>query len=150
MNQIPGACNGTCGQDGNFEVVAVKISPSDQGQVSMQPDGLSFAPEPVGTRSKMEHITLTNSGQAPLSVSKIGLAGSDRGDFAEINNCPLSPRTLAPGGNCTIDVAFDPHKTGRMEATVGVVDNGPGSPQKASLKGMAMMGSSAEGANPSP
>lgn len=150
VNQIPSACNGTCGQDGNFEVVAVKISAPDQGQVSMQPDGLNFAPEPVGTRSKMEHITLKNSGQAPLAISKITLAGSDSGDFAEMNNCPLSPRTLAPGGNCTIDVAFDPHKTGRIEATVSVVDNGPGSPQKASLKGMAMMGSSAEGANPSP
>jgi Beta-propeller repeat len=140
VNQIPGACNGTCGQHGNFEVVAVKISSSDRGEIRMQPDSMNFGPQPVGTRSKMEQITLTNDGQAPLSIFKIALVGSDSGDFAERNNCPISPNRLAAGRDCTLTAIFAPNQQGKLSAAIAVRDNAADSPQKVPMFGMGAAG----------
>jgi hypothetical protein len=128
VNQISGACNGTCGTDGNFEVIAVKISASNQNDTYTFPESLAFTPK----RAKTQRIILTNSRHAPLSISRIAITGADRADFSQSNNCP---RTLRPGGFCTVTVTFFPHQSGGLTATLGVQDSAPGSPQTVSLFG---------------
>lgn len=131
VNQILGACNGTCGQEGNFEVIAVKIAASNQNATYTFPDGLAFGP----TRAKTQRIILTNSEHTPLSITRINITGVDSQDFSQSNNCPVSPRTLPSGGYCTIAVSFLPHKSGKVTAALGVRDNAPGSPQEVALFG---------------
>lgn len=58
-----------------------------------------------GTASQSMPITLTNSGNATLTISSIAASAN----FQEANTCGS---TLASGANCTISVIFSPTTTG--------------------------------------
>src|SRR5207247_8134408 len=61
--------------------------------------------------------------------------GTNSGAFAQNNNCPMSPSTLAASASCTINVTFTPSVGGTRTGTLTVTDNAGGSPQTASLTG---------------
>ena len=103
------------------------------GAMAFSPTSLSFASQVVGTNSAAKSITVTNTGTATLTFSAIAASG----DFAQTNNCPLSPSTLAIGVTCTISVTFVPTATGPRSGVVAVADNAPGSPQTVPLSGTA-------------
>ncbi|PYV19321.1 MAG: hypothetical protein DMG21_01985, partial [Acidobacteria bacterium] len=103
--------------------------------VTLSPGSLSFSSQDIGTTSSAKTLTLTSSGNQPLSISSIALSGVNAGDFAQSNNCPLSPSTLAASASCTINVTFAPTATGTRSATLAFSDNAPGSPQAVSLSG---------------
>jgi hypothetical protein len=52
-----------------------------------------------------KEITLTNKGDAAVSITSIVITGTDSGDFAETNNCG---KQVASGGTCFIKVTFKP------------------------------------------
>ncbi|MEO8972891.1 MAG: N,N-dimethylformamidase beta subunit family domain-containing protein [Ktedonobacteraceae bacterium] len=116
----------------------VKVADSYNGQVSpapavsLKPTSLSFGNQVVGTTSDPQTVTLTNSGNAALSISNIALSGTNAGDFAQTNNCPS---TLNNGASCTITVTFTPGATGTRSASVTLTDNAPDSPQNIALSG---------------
>jgi len=89
-------------------------------------------------------VTLTNSGNAALTVTSISFTGANPGDFSQTNTCGSS---VAAGKNCTISVVFTPAATGNRSATLSVADNSAGSPQTVALTGT---GSSQAGASLSP
>lgn len=99
---------------------------------TLNPTSLSFANQKVGTTSKAKAIQLKNTGNAPLTVNSITIAGVNSTDFTQTNNCPSS---LAPGGQCNINVKFSPTATGTRTAFLSVSDNAFNSPQTASLSG---------------
>jgi hypothetical protein len=103
--------------------------------VSFSPGGVSFGSERVGTTSALQQVSLTNSGNAGLSISSIVVAGANAGDFAQSNNCPAAPATLAAGSSCSISVAFTPTAPGTRTASVQVTDNAADSPQSVGLSG---------------
>ncbi|MGH9430134.1 MAG: SBBP repeat-containing protein [Terriglobia bacterium] len=140
VHQIPGACNGTCGTGLNFAVFAVKISPSGGPAVGLSPTSMTFGPQGVQAPNVPQVVTLTNTGQAPVSITSIAITGQNSGDFAQANNCPLSPHTLAPGDYCSITVVFEPAGAGTLNADVTVSDNAPGSPQSVALTGVGVSG----------
>ena len=80
--------------------------------VSLSPTSLAFGQQPVGTSSASQNVTLTNTGTAALTISSIGLTGTNSGDYAQTNTCPISPATLGVGANCTISVTFSPTAAG--------------------------------------
>jgi hypothetical protein len=100
--------------------------------VSLSPTGLSFGNQPVGVASPSQTITLSNTGNAALSITGLALAGANPSDFAQSNNCGAS---VAAGGNCTISVTFTPAANGSFTAAVSVADNASGSPQTITLSG---------------
>src|SRR5207248_1165616 len=102
---------------------------------SLSPTSLTFPSQTVGTTSAAQAVTLSNSGNAPLSITSIAITGTNAGNFAQTNNCPFSPSTLAAGANCTINTKFTPSATGTRSATLSVSDNAAGSPQTVSLTG---------------
>jgi len=89
----------------------------------------------VGTTSSAQQATLTNSGTAPLTISSIGLTGTNAADYAQTSTCPTAPSTLAPGAACTITVTFTPSAPGSRSASVAVTDDASGSPHTAGLSG---------------
>ncbi len=103
--------------------------------VSLSPASLTFESQTTGTTSPAQSASLTNSGSAPLSISGIAVAGTNAGDYAQTNTCPLAPSTLAAGASCTISVTFTPTTTGTRTAAVRVTDDASGSPQEISLTG---------------
>jgi N,N-dimethylformamidase beta subunit-like protein/centrosomal CEP192-like protein/ASPM-SPD-2-Hydin domain-containing protein/HYDIN/CFA65/VesB family protein len=103
--------------------------------VTLSPTSVNFGNQNVGTTSATRIVTLTNSGNAPLTITSIGLSGANAADFAQTSTCPISPNTLAAGANCTISVTFTPSATGARSASVSISDNASGSPQSVPLAG---------------
>jgi hypothetical protein len=87
----------------------------------------------IGTTSAKQSVTLSNTGNASLSISVISIAGTNPGDFGQTNNCGSS---VAAGANCTIAVTFTPSANGSRSASLDVGDNASESPQTVSLTGM--------------
>ena len=87
-----------------------------------------------GTTSAAQGLTLSNTGNAPLSITSISIGGTNASSFAQTNTCGSS---VAASSSCTISVTFSPATTGSYSATVSVVDNAAGSPHTATLTGTA-------------
>jgi two-component sensor histidine kinase len=100
--------------------------------VSLSPTSLAFGNQPVGTTSAAQSLTLSNTGNAALSITSLALTGSNASDFAQTNTCGSS---VAGGANCTISVTFTPSGSGSRTASVSITDNASGSPQTVSLSG---------------
>src|SRR6187551_2267986 len=94
-------------------------------QVTLSPGALVFADRPVGTRADAQAITLTNTGDAPLTLSTFHLSGPDTADFGLGVMCPIAPDTLQPGASCDIYVSFTPDSSGAKSATLVIGDNAP-------------------------
>ncbi len=95
---------------------------------ALAPASLGFGNQGVGTTSGAEMVTLSNPGNAALSITSIAVSG----DFAESNNCGSN---LAAGSNCSIQVTFSPTATGTRSGTLAVTDSASGSPQTVALTG---------------
>jgi Beta-propeller repeat/Abnormal spindle-like microcephaly-assoc'd, ASPM-SPD-2-Hydin len=96
--------------------------------VGLSPSALTFSSVILGNSSTAQTVTLTNQGNASLSISNIQITG----DFAQTNNCPAS---LAVSGNCTFNVTFTPTASGTRSGTLTVTDNAGGTPQTLALSG---------------
>jgi len=113
--------------------------PTPQGTLTPTA-GLIFPTTAAGATSAAQALTLTNTGNATLSISGIALGGTNPADFAETNTCPV---TLAAGSSCPINVTFTPAGTGSYTATLTVTDNSgntAGSTQGVPLKGIGSSG----------
>jgi hypothetical protein len=90
--------------------------------------GLSFSNQGIGITSAPQTVTLTNIGNAPLTISSVAVTG----DFAETNTCGAS---VAAGANCEISVTFTPTATGTRTGALTISDNATGSPHVVQLLG---------------
>jgi len=120
--------------------VVFELEAGGSPSVSLSPASLNFGPQGVQAPNVPQVVTLTNTGQAPLSITSIAIAGQNSGDFAQANNCPISPNTLAAGDNCMITVYFFPTGAGTLNADVTITDNAPNSPQNLPLSGTGVSG----------
>jgi hypothetical protein len=96
--------------------------------VTVAPSTLTYANQNIGTTSAPQNVVLTNFGEAPLSITKIGTVG----DFAETDNCGTS---LPGGSNCTIAVTYVPTVTGAASGTLTISDNAFTGTQTVALSG---------------
>jgi 6-phosphogluconolactonase (cycloisomerase 2 family) len=106
--------------------------------VTFSPITFSFSGTLIGQSASIP-ITLTNSGFATLTINSISIAGANRADFSQANNCAA---TLCAGASCTFNVTFTPQAVGERAASLNVTDNATGSPHIVVLSG--------EGLNPTP
>src|SRR5262249_37855579 len=106
--------------------------------VTLDPTSLNFGNQNVNTTSAVQTATVTNTGTATLTITGIALTGTNAGDFAETNNCPLSPSTLAVNARCTVSVTFTPSANGARTANVSISDDATGSPQSLTLNGIGV------------
>jgi hypothetical protein len=93
--------------------------------VSLNPLFISFGNQNVNTKSSAAKITLSNIGDAPLTINANGISimGSNSNEFAQTNNCPSSLGFALPNNSCTIYVTFAPADTGVATASVQIMDN---------------------------
>jgi hypothetical protein len=99
---------------------------------TLAPASVAFASETTGATSAPTAVTLTNSGNAALTITGIAIGGTNPANFAQTNTCGSS---LAAGANCTISVTFTPVSAASFSATLTVTDNASGSPQPVTLSG---------------
>ena len=102
--------------------------------LTLSPTAPSFPTITQGTTGAPQTLTITNSGNAPLYISSVAGAGPNPSDFSFTNNCTAA---IAPAGNCTILVAFNPIGPGQRTATLTITDDAQGSPQSVSLSAIA-------------
>ncbi|HKT48968.1 MAG TPA: choice-of-anchor D domain-containing protein, partial [Candidatus Angelobacter sp.] len=95
--------------------------------VTLSSSSLVFASQQISTTSLGQALTITNTGNASLSISDIAASG----DFTQTNNCS----TVAAGAGCTITVKFVPTVVGKRTGTITITDSAPGSPHSVSLTG---------------
>ena len=108
---------------------------------TVSPTSLSWAWVPVGYKGGAKTVTLTNGNTAAISISSIGLAGTNPGDFQiSSKTCGTS---LAASSSCTVSVAFAPTTTGTRTATLTFNDSDSTSPQTVSLSGLGTTGATA-------
>jgi hypothetical protein len=103
--------------------------------MSVSPSSLAFAAQNQHTTSAAMTAILTNNDAVAHTISSVALSGTNAGDFASTNNCPISPSTLAAGSSCTISVTFTPTDVGSRTAKVVVNDDANNSPQTLYLSG---------------
>lgn len=101
--------------------------------VSLSTSSLTFSARDEGTTSIPQAVTLTNNGNANLTISGAMFIGANTGDFSlQGNTCGSS---VAPGGNCTISVSFSPTASGARSAILQIISNAASSPDSISLSG---------------
>src|SRR3984957_1273495 len=107
---------------------------SAQAAVSLSPTTLNLGNVTDGQSSQPQNVTLTNTGNAALTLSLISITGANPQDFSQTNNCGTQ---VSAGATCTIAVIFKPTRTGTRNASLSVADNASGSPQLVPLSGTA-------------
>ncbi len=100
--------------------------------MTVNPLSLTFAAQAVGTASAGQTITVTNSGNAPLTVTQIAVAG----DFNETDNCVGAAGGVAAGASCAVQVTFLPTATGSRAGVLTVYGNVAGGQATAALSGV--------------
>jgi FG-GAP-like repeat/Abnormal spindle-like microcephaly-assoc'd, ASPM-SPD-2-Hydin len=99
---------------------------------TLAPGAVSFGNQALGVASSPQPVTLTNTGNASLTIDSITITGPQSSEFAETNTCGTS---IAAGAKCTISTTFTPTASGSRSATLNVTDNAGDSPQTAALTG---------------
>jgi hypothetical protein len=97
--------------------------------ITLNPATLTFAVTAVGNASAAQTITVTDSGNAALTISSVAVSG----DFTESDTCARS--TVQQGASCTVSVTFVPAATGSRSGVLTVYGNVAGGQATASLNG---------------
>jgi outer membrane protein assembly factor BamB len=111
---------------------ALAATLSGTGNVlSISPTAKDYGSVFVGTRSPPSTFTVTNHSSTKVSTTVTPLAGSEF--TATADTC--SGATLAPGGTCSVAVAFTPTGVGYSSSAYLSVSSVPGNTVSASLTG---------------
>src|SRR5204863_7667975 len=94
------------------------------GQLSL--NSLTFGAVLVGQTSGKQTVILSNTGSQTLIVTSVNRTG----DFKIGTTCVGS---IAPGGQCFIDVAFASKDIDLRQGSVTITDNAPDSPHTITL-----------------
>ncbi|HEV2176645.1 MAG TPA: FG-GAP-like repeat-containing protein [Terriglobia bacterium] len=118
----------TANDDSTLSVLVQTVNPV----ATLSPASLTFGTQLVGTVSGKQNTTLSNTGNAALSITSVAVSGN----FVESNACGAS---VPPGASCAITAQFKPTQKGTRTGAVSIADNAPGSPQAVSLTGTATL-----------
>jgi cardiolipin synthase len=98
---------------------------------------LTFPATAAGNTAAAQTVTLTNSGNGPLTISGTAIGGANPADFAQ--SAATCTGTLAAGTSCTLSITFTPAAASTSyAATLTVTDNSgnaAGSAQSVTLNG---------------
>jgi Abnormal spindle-like microcephaly-assoc'd, ASPM-SPD-2-Hydin/Beta-propeller repeat len=108
--------------------------------VTVLPTTLTFSSQTVATASSPMTVTVTNTGNTPvtLGATVTAFSGTNASDFSVgSTTCTASLvlSTSGAGSTCTINVVFTPGAAGSRSATLSVTDTATGSPQTVMLSG---------------
>ncbi len=105
--------------------------------VTLSAASLTFPSTTVNTSAPVQPVTLTNTGNAPLTITNIA-AVSGNNQFTQTNNCTAA--AIAVNASCTVNVTFSPTSTGTLTANVLITDNASPTTQSIALTGTAVAG----------
>ena len=100
--------------------------------VSLSSTSLTYVSTAIGDAAPAQTVTLTNKGSTALTITGIGITGTNAASFTETNTCGTS---VAAAGSCAITVIFKPTAAGAATASVRIADNAYGAMQTIALNG---------------
>jgi hypothetical protein len=106
----------------------VEITPSATAMpsVSFNTGKLNFGVQPWGTLTiPPQGVAVKNTGDAPLNISSITLAGPNSADFSLQSPIACTTMAVPPGGMCSFEVGFVPSIVGPESTLVVLADDAP-------------------------
>jgi hypothetical protein len=140
-----GAASGTLTVTSDASNSPLSVSLSGTGMqpaLTISPASLNFSNVVVGQTST-QTVTLTNSGNAGLTMNLATLSGTGFG----MSGLSL-PATIAAGADLQFSVTFAPTSTSGSTGNILFTDNATGSPQTLALTGSAVASGSSLGSSP--
>ena len=120
MLTITDNSNGEAGSTQSVSLSGTGVAP----EVALAPGSVSFGALDVGTASTGSTVTLTNSGNAALTITSVAISGADAKDFAMGSGSTCSTKAAVAGGkSCTVSLTFTPSAAGSRSATLTITDN---------------------------
>ena len=122
---------GTYGR-GIWQIPLITAGQSSLAAATLSPGTLTFAAQGVSYTSAPQTVTVANTGNVALSISRV----SAPTNWVETDNC--TGATLAVNGTCTVQVSFVPSVAGSLSGTLSVFGNVLGGYAVVSLSGTGM------------
>jgi hypothetical protein len=119
---------GTYGR-GLWQIPLLNATTIQAPAITLSSTSLTFPVQAVATQSTPQTITVTSSGNMPLTFGTPAITG----DFVETDTC--AGQTLATGATCTYNISFAPTKTGARSGQLTIYANVPGGQATVSLSG---------------
>ncbi|MGA3107731.1 MAG: choice-of-anchor tandem repeat GloVer-containing protein [Terriglobales bacterium] len=94
-------------------------------EASVSPASIAFNSQIVGQTSGAQPITVSNTGNAALTISSVAISGANAADFAVASSgttCVVNG-TVTPGSGCIVNLTFTPTAAGAWSAAVTFTDN---------------------------
>jgi hypothetical protein len=101
-----------------------------QPALTLSATSFNFAPQQVSTQSAAQTLTVTSSGNAPVTFGGLVITG----DFTETDNC--AQQTLAVNSFCTVQLYFTPTATGTRTGQLTLYANISGGQAIVTLTGI--------------
>ena len=135
LSEILGSPFGGTAAQGALAISGTPVQAVSGPVAAIFPSSEDFGPITIGQSSNSKLVTLTNTGGQSLSLSSVGVTGTNPSDFVATPTCSF-PTVLAPNVTCTISLVFSPTAAGTRQASLSATDNAPGSPQSIPLSGI--------------
>lgn len=98
---------------------------------------VAFGNQTTNTSSGNQAVTLTNTGNATLTIGSISLAGPNAAEFS--TNGSTCGASLAASASCSLNVVFTPVTVGNKSASLVFVTNAASSPDSVALTGTGVL-----------
>jgi len=119
---------GTYGR-GIWETPLLTATSLSQPAMTLSAASFTFGPEAVSTQSAAQTLTITSSGNAPVTISSVVVTG----DFVESDTC--AGQTIAVGATCAVQLKFAPTATGTRTGLLTIYADVLGGQATATLTG---------------
>ena len=119
---------GTYGR-GVWQTPLLTAAAPSRPALTLSSTSLTFAAQQVATLSAAQTVTVTSTGNAPVTFTTLIVSG----DFTETDNCV--GQTLAVGSSCSVQVVFAPTATGARSGLLTIYANIPGGQATVALNG---------------
>jgi hypothetical protein len=104
---------------------------TDTKSIAVSPTSMVFIPQVINTTSTTQSVTLTNTGNANITMSSVAVAGN----YSIVSNgCPAT-YVLTPATSCSISVAFTPLQAKTLTGELTITDTATSATQKVALTG---------------
>ncbi len=114
---------------GIWQIPLLTATASALPAIALGPTSATFSAQAVGTLSAYTTVTVTNTGNANLTISSVITTG----DFNEIDTCVGN--SVPQGATCSVQVRFAPTSTGARTGVLTIYGNVAGGQATATLSG---------------
>jgi len=94
--------------------------------IALSPTALNFGSELVGQTSASQPVTISNVSNASVNLTGFTISGATADYTISANTANPCGTSLAAGTNCSLNVSFNPTKTGARNGKLNVANNGGG------------------------